>query len=309
MQTPRTVYDWTLFCQNTLNAFVWISSFCQPSCCQGRTNKILCPRFYKQLSFVIKSQRYRILRSHYDSPPTVDDFKTPTTLEATTMAAQQQLSYKQYTETVQPLLNFICRRWNLKSPMQCLPHLMRPYGKAETWSPDMLYHLARLSLATSDDQATAVRELRQVWHLRLGKYPESNPDLCAQDVETVYKRRRFMNRAAHQEWEWGEYEPYIPRLDVFPSPPSWKKRKLVSDAEGSQEAGHRGNGKGPVRFDIDRLVQTPRSAAKSVDLEGLTPISKDFQKPEALYRRSESRSQDDNEHGLEERNISHKRYV
>jgi hypothetical protein len=225
------------------------------------------------------------------------------------MAAQQPLSYKQYTGPVQALLEFICRRWNLNSPTQCLPHLMRPYGKAETWSPDMLYHIARLSLATSDDHATAVRELRQVWHLRLGKYPGSDPDLSAQDVETVYKRRRFMNRAAHQEWEWEEYEPYISRLDVFPSPPSWKIRKLASDAEGSQNAGHRRKGKVPIRFNIDHRVQTPRSASKSINLKGLTPISKDFQKPEALHRWSESQSQDDNEHGLEERNIPHERYV
>jgi hypothetical protein len=222
------------------------------------------------------------------------------------MPAQQPLSYNKYTEPVQPLLDFICRRWNLRSPTQCLPHLMRPSEKVEIWSPDMLNYLARLSLVTSDDHATAVRELRQVWHLRLGKYPESDPDLSAQDVQTVYNRRRFLKRASREGWEREDYEPYIPRLDDFPSPPRWKKRKLVSDVEGSRGPGHRRQGKGSMRLDIDRLIQAPRAVSKSIDLGGR---AKDFQKPEALHRRTEPQSQDHNGQVLEEKNILHKRYV
>ncbi|KAF1911963.1 hypothetical protein BDU57DRAFT_532901 [Ampelomyces quisqualis] len=144
---------------------------------------------------------------------------------------------EQYTELVSGHSEAIRVNWGLESARHCLPQLIRPDGGAQSWPPDLLARLAQLSLATQHDHTAVVRELLRVWHLRLGRYPESDPDLCTQDVETVYKRRVFLSRASSVDQRKEKYESSIPRLDTFPSPPSWKKRKRASLEGNSSMAG------------------------------------------------------------------------
>jgi hypothetical protein len=118
--------------------------------------------------------------------------------DSTIMGARQSISCTCYTEPTRPHPDTICRRWSLDSPIQ---YLIIPPDHAEKprQLPDMIYHLAQLSLAMYDEHATAVCELLEVRHLRLGRYPESGRDLCAQDVRTVYIRQIFLKKTWHSK--------------------------------------------------------------------------------------------------------------
>ncbi|KAH7381480.1 hypothetical protein DE146DRAFT_773238 [Phaeosphaeria sp. MPI-PUGE-AT-0046c] len=157
------------------------------------------------------------------------------------------------------LIDAICEHWNLKSANDCLPHILRPDGEVDTWPPDLVHRLAQLACTTRNKRTSAVRELLQVWQLRLRRYPESNPDLCASDVEFVNKRRGLENAARRNKWTQEEREANIPRLDAFPSPSKWKKRQRVDLADNveSPEARRKRKGKGPVHS------QTPLPMSRS----------------------------------------------
>jgi hypothetical protein len=116
------------------------------------------------------------------------------------------------------------------------------------------------------------------------------------DAETVYKRRAFLNAATFADRKKEGYEASIPRLDIFPSPPSWKKRKRESlerrlsmtgtlpndmetpsrtaevqrrerhQREASPEDKRRRKGKGPVRFQSP-LVLLERSPTRIVPIQ------------------------------------------
>jgi hypothetical protein len=70
--------------------------------------------------------------------------------------------------------------------------------------------------------------------MRLARYPESNPDVFAQDVETIYKRMALLRRYGILETKEGYMEGAAPRLDAFPSPPSWRKRRRAGMGDGNR---------------------------------------------------------------------------
>jgi hypothetical protein len=71
----------------------------------------------------------------------------------------------------------------------------------------------------------------EVWHLRLARFPESNPDLIVQDVETVTKRMVFLKRNSLLKRTNGELKKAAPKLTAFPTSPRWNKRKRGSSLE------------------------------------------------------------------------------
>lgn len=104
------------------------------------------------------------------------------------------------------LLNVICEQWNLEFASDCLPHILRPNGEASTWAPDLVHRLAQLAYTTRNERTDAVHELLQTWQMRLRKFPESNPDLCATGVEFVNRRMELAHRALRDKWTQEECE-------------------------------------------------------------------------------------------------------
>jgi hypothetical protein len=115
--------------------------------------------------------------------------------------------------------------------------MIAPAGEADTWPPDLIHQLARLAKNTRDKYAIAMHALLQVWRLPLARYPESDPDVIARDVETVCTRMVFLKKYGILRRKGDYLEVAAPRLDVFPSPPSWRKRRRVSlvDRYGGEE--------------------------------------------------------------------------
>ena len=139
-----------------------------------------------------------------------------------------------------PDLKSIHQHWKLPATA-CLPYLVKPEGEAAFWPVDIVHLLAQLAELTSGDHATVKPELSQVCRNRLSKYPESDPDLIAQDVETVLRKRQFMKSKSAQKMAQREYAKAVPRLDDFPTPPPrLRKRKRVehssSDVKAAQES-------------------------------------------------------------------------
>ena len=137
------------------------------------------------------------------------------------------------------VLDLICEQWNLESATECLPHLLRSEGEADTWSPDLVHHLAQFAITTRNERADAVKDLLEIWQLRLRRFPESNPDICATNVEFVNRRWKLAGKALKENWTREERKARIPTLDAFPSLPKWKKRKgdFIDHVESREENG------------------------------------------------------------------------
>lgn len=117
------------------------------------------------------------------------------------------------------LLDVICEQWTLGSATDCLPALLRSDGEANTWSAELVQRLAQLAFTTCNERTDAFRDLKQVWHLRLRRFPESSPDLLATDVHFVNKRWKLADKALKDNWTEEECLAKIPALDTFSAPP------------------------------------------------------------------------------------------
>jgi hypothetical protein len=186
---------------------------------------------------------------------------------------------------IQRDINIIRKDWNLRSATHCLPHMIAPEGEAKIWPPDLLSELARLATNVPDNYAVARRALLEVWHLRLARFPESNPDLIAQDVETVTKRMVFLKRNGLLKRNNGELKKAASKLTAFPAPPRWNKRKRGNSLEerrGNEALETRRIDKGvkigfsPQPTPRGRRSQVGESSRTSRALRGMPVVSSRF---------------------------------
>ncbi|KAF2825323.1 hypothetical protein CC86DRAFT_407541 [Ophiobolus disseminans] len=154
----------------------------------------------------------------------------------TTVIADTPIAYERWRRE-NPDLTAICQYWKLSSATSRLPYLFRPGGEAAFWSVDLIHHLADLSKITRDGHEMIKGELTQVGRLRLARFPESGQDMIPQDVETVLKRHQFISSKRAQKMAKSAFDKAIPRLDQFPTPPSFRKRRrtaYVGDNDGAE---------------------------------------------------------------------------
>jgi hypothetical protein len=180
------------------------------------------------------------------------------------MALYRHNTSTKHTTPLGQDLTTICQHWNLYSASACLPRLVAPDGEAHTWPAAIVHHLAELSEITHDDHATAIRDLLRVRELRLKLYPESDPDLSVQDIQTVYRRHDYMLRNGVTGSERHGVNMNVPRLDAFPSPPSWKRKRITSTALVDRDREH------------DATVPAVVASNQYVEMEPLAPIPVHF---------------------------------
>jgi hypothetical protein len=156
-------------------------------------------------------------------------------IQHTTTMEERPNGRRPHTGPPQIDLDNIRDCWKLRSVTWCLPRMIAPDSGAETWPPDLICQLVRLARNMHNEYKIIRCTLLEVWHLRLARYPESNPDLIAQDVETVYKRMKFLRRR-------GILGKDAPKLDAFSVPLRWKRQTRADPVE--------------TRKGIDKGVQT-----------------------------------------------------
>jgi hypothetical protein len=132
-------------------------------------------------------------------------------IQHTTTMEERPNGRRPHTGPPQINLDNIHDCWKLRSAACYIPRMIAPDGGAETWPPDLIRQLARLARNMHNEYKIVRRALLEFWHLRLARYPESNPDLIAQDVETVYKRMKLLRRR-------GILGKEAPKLDAFSVP-------------------------------------------------------------------------------------------
>lgn len=123
-------------------------------------------------------------------------------------------SYTKWRQS-NPDLDTICRNWKLRDARFSLPMLIRREEEVTAWPLDLVHALTELSTAARNDRKTAQDHLVQMWHIRLGKYPTSDLNMIAQDVETVLARHRYMSSKKAQKMSRIDYLKYMPKLDVL----------------------------------------------------------------------------------------------
>jgi hypothetical protein len=116
----------------------------------------------------------------------------------------------------------------LETLSDCFPNLVRPDGEAAFWPIDLTHLLSQLAELTSGNHATVKSELSQVCRIRLEKYPESDPDLIAQDVETVLRRHLFRNSERAGKMTAREYQKAEPRLGISHCHRACKRGNVLS---------------------------------------------------------------------------------
>jgi hypothetical protein len=175
-------------------------------------------------------------------------------------------------------LKTICELWDLQSATQCLSGMIASAGEAGTWPPVLIHQLARLARNTQDKYAIAMHALMHVRRLRLVRYPESNPDVIAQDVKIVYKRMAFLRKHNILDGRDKHLEVAAPRLDAFSSPPSWRnQRRAVLDdkCRGDEMKDRRvDKGRGPAKVQTQSsLPLSPRYKQEHVGESSRTGIN------------------------------------
>jgi hypothetical protein len=160
----------------------------------------------------------------------------------TTMEARPHDSIKPHIGPLNMDLNTICELCDLRSATHCLSRMIAPAGEAGSWPPDLVHQLAHLARNTRHEHANAMHALLQVWRLRLARYPNSNPDVIAKDVETVCTRMKFLSR----------HDRKGPEGEPIGAAPQMGQLKRAAGVEGhrgdeSPKARRINKGKGPAR--------------------------------------------------------------